>query len=137
MIDETSNVSSFLLSVSTAIQFIRLFYIMIYRHLTTDKHLSMHWQIFFFLFLIIRRLFLSWFFFFLLENENEIENKDQMIIDTFENSIDHIELIKKKKEKKEKLKYLWNCFINIDNWDIEMRRITYFSVTLVSIHFLQ
>lgn len=44
------------------------------------------------------------------------KTKDQMIIDTLEQ--------RRKKfdwpywfNQKEKLKYLWNCFINIDNWD--------------------
>ncbi len=55
-----------------------------------------------------------------------------MIIDTLKkNSIDHIDLIKKRS--------LSTCEIVLSTLTIEtqMRRITYFTVTLISIHSLQ
>ena len=54
-----------------------------------------------------------------------------MIIDTLGNSIGHIDWMKTKRkgEEKEKLKYLWNCFINIDNWDVDEKNKFFLSDT--------
>lgn len=105
---------SFSFSVSTVMQFVRLFYIMMYRHLTTDNHLSTHWQI----------SSLS-------EDEEEedydwlnsmpIEINEKRSNDNWhfkeEEEIRLTVLIEWRQTTNEKLKYLWNCFINIDNWD--------------------